>query len=310
VIDVSIVIVSFNARADLERCLESLQAHPPAASHEIIVVDNQSSDDSAATAGRRPGVRVIEAGGNFGFARATNIGIRASCGANLLLLNSDTIVPASAIDRLLDELRRDPGAAVVGPRLVDANGRAELSYGRMIGPFNELRQKIRTRRPALVDRLTRRRHSPDWVSGACLLVRRADAEAVGLLDERFFMYTEDVDFCAAIKARGRRAGGDPGGVPPQPDRVLRKASPGMGAAVEAVSRTARAGLKARMRSADSSTSALRLPTQDFNGRVARLACVQLEMSRVRPSCARARLDVPLWTRAGCGRSRRVVSPLW
>jgi len=204
VIDVSIVIVSFNARADLERCLESLQAHPPAASHEIIVVDNQSSDDSAAAAGRWPGVRVIEAGGNFGFARATNIGIRASRGANLLLLNSDTIVPASAIDRLLDELRRDPGAAVVGPRLVDANGRAELSYGRMIGPFNELRQKIRTRRPALVDRLTRRRHSPDWVSGACLLVRRADAEAVGLLDERFFMYTEDVDFCAAIKARGRR----------------------------------------------------------------------------------------------------------
>jgi hypothetical protein len=204
VIDLSIVIVSFNARVDLERCLESLQTSPPAASHEIIVVDNQSSDDSVAAAARWPGVRVIEAGGNFGFARATNIGIRASRGASLLLLNSDTIVPAGAIDRLLDELRRDPGVAVVGPRLIDANGRAELSYGRMIGPFNELRQKLRHRRPALVDQLTRRRHAPDWVSGACLLVRRTDAEAVGLLDERFFMYTEDVDFCAAIKARGRR----------------------------------------------------------------------------------------------------------
>ena len=203
-IDVSIVIVSFNARADLERCLESLRASPPAASHEIIVVDNQSSDGSVAAAARRPDVRVIQAGANVGFARATNIGIRASGGTNLLLLNSDTVVPAGAIDRLLAELNRDPEVAVVGPRLVDANGRAELSYGRMIGPFNELRQKIRNRRPATVDRLTRRRHAPDWVSGACLLVRRADAEAVGLLDERFFMYTEDVDFCAAIKARGRR----------------------------------------------------------------------------------------------------------
>jgi GT2 family glycosyltransferase len=204
VIDVSIVIVSHNARTDLERCLDSLRASPPTASHEIIVVDNQSSDGSAEAAARRPDVRVIESGANLGFARATNIGIRASSGRDLLLLNGDTVVAAGAIDRLLAELQRDPGVAIVGPRLVDATGRAELSYGRMIGPFNELRQKIRNRRPALVDRLTRRRHSPDWVSGACLLVRRMDAEAVGLLDERFFMYAEDVDFCAAIKARGRR----------------------------------------------------------------------------------------------------------
>jgi hypothetical protein len=202
--DLSIVIVSFNARVDLERCLESLHLKPPAASHEIIVVDNNSSDGSVAAAAKWPAVRVIEAGANVGFARATNIGIRASRGTNLLLLNSDTVVPAQAVDRLIAELNRDPDVAVVGPRLVDANGRAELSYGRMIGPFNELRQKIRNRRPAIVDRLTRLRHAPDWVSGACLLVRRADADAVGLLDERFFMYTEDVDFCAAIKARGRR----------------------------------------------------------------------------------------------------------
>jgi GT2 family glycosyltransferase len=204
VIDVSIVIVSYNARRDLERCLESLHAPPPAVSHEIIVVDNHSSDGSVEAAAKWPDVKVIQTGANLGFARATNIGIRASHGTHLLLLNSDTVVPAGAIDGLLAELDRDPAVAVVGPRLVDANGRAELSYGRMIGPFNELRQKIRMRRPALVDRLTRLRHSPDWVSGACLLVRRTDAEAVGLLDERFFMYTEDVDFCAAINARGRR----------------------------------------------------------------------------------------------------------
>ena len=200
---VSIIIVSFNARGDLERCLESLHAAPPAASHEIVVVDNASSDGSAAAGRRWPGVTVIDAGSNIGFAAANNVGMRATTGTNLLLLNSDTSVPAGAIDRLLAELERQPDVAVVGPRLVDGSGRAELSFGPMIGPLNELRQK-RLARSGAVDERTRRRHYPDWVSGACLLVRRADAEAVGGLDERYFMYAEDVDFCAAIRARGRR----------------------------------------------------------------------------------------------------------
>ena len=199
----SIIIVSFNARTDLERCLESLKAAPPVAPHEILVVDNGSSDGSADAARRWPAVIVIEMGGNLGFSRANNAGIRASRGASILLLNSDTVVPAGAIDRLLAELDGDADVAVVGPRLVDGGGRAELSFGRMIGPFNELRQK-RLQRSDAVDTMTRQRQYPDWVSGACLLVRRADAEAVGGLDERYFMYTEDVDFCAALRARGRR----------------------------------------------------------------------------------------------------------
>ena len=199
----SIIIVSFNAREDLVRCVESLHAAPPAAPHEILVVDNASSDGSVDAMRRWPDVTVIETGANLGFARANNVGIRASRGANILLLNSDTVVPPGAIDRLLGELDRDADVAVVGPRLVDGSGRAELSFGRMIGPLNELRQK-RLLRGGAVETLTRRRHNPDWVSGACLLVRRADAEAVGGLDERYFMYTEDVDFCAAIRARGRK----------------------------------------------------------------------------------------------------------
>jgi GT2 family glycosyltransferase len=201
--EVSIIIVSYNARPDLERCLESLHAAPPEAAHEIIVVDNGSTDGSLAVARRWANVHVIEVRSNAGFARANNIGIRASSGDALLLLNSDTVVPARAVDRLLAELERDPDVAVVGPRLVDGNGHAELSFGRMISPLNEIRQK-RLARGGAVDALTRRRQHPDWVSGACLLVRRADAAAVGGLDERFFMYTEDVDFCAAIRARGRR----------------------------------------------------------------------------------------------------------
>jgi GT2 family glycosyltransferase len=199
----SVIIVSFNARADLERCLESLRAAPPTVDYEIIVVDNGSTDGSVEAARRFSGVRVIEAGANLGFARANNVGIRASSGVNLLLLNSDTVVSPGSLDRLLDELGGDPSVAVVGPRLVDGDGRAELSFGGMIGPLNELRQK-RLARSAAVEQLTRRRQYPDWVSGACLLVRRTDAAAVGGLDERFFMYTEDVDFCAAIRALGRR----------------------------------------------------------------------------------------------------------
>lgn len=201
--DLSIIIVSFNAKADLERCLASLHAAPPAAAHEIVVVENGSNDGSAEAVRRWPDVKLLDAGANLGFARANNIGIGESTGTNILLLNSDTIVPAGAIDRLLGELDRDADVAVAGPRLVDGAGRAELSFGRMISPLNEFRQK-RLLRGGTVAAMTRQRRYPDWVSGACLLVRRADADAVGGLDPRYFMYAEDVDFCAAIRARGRK----------------------------------------------------------------------------------------------------------
>jgi GT2 family glycosyltransferase len=155
---------------------------------------------------------VIESGVNRGFAAATNLGIQASLGVHLLFLNSDTIVPRSAIDRLLRVLEEHPDAAIVGPRLVDPSGHPELSFGRLVAPLNEIRQRRLVRGNARgepsatrrVRELTSQTQWPDWVSGACLLVRRSDAEAVGLLDERYFMYLEDVDFCAAMRARGRR----------------------------------------------------------------------------------------------------------
>src|SRR5436190_14291335 len=99
--DLSIIIVSYNAREDLDACLRSLHDTPPAASHEIIVVDNASTDGSAETARRWSAVRVIDAGSNLGFAAANNVGIRASDGAFALLLNSDTVVRAGALDVLL-----------------------------------------------------------------------------------------------------------------------------------------------------------------------------------------------------------------
>jgi GT2 family glycosyltransferase len=210
----AIIIVSFNARADLEECLASVHAHPPASTpYEIVVVDNASTDGSPAMVRDRwPSARLIALPENVGFARANNIGIRETHGDLVLLLNSDTVVPESALDGLIAALRADTDAAIAGPRLIDAQGVPEVSFGRMVGPFNELRQKLigrlYTRRAPLVaarvDAALRQRAYHDWVSGACLLVWRADAEAAGLLDERYFMYLEDVDFCAAVRARGRR----------------------------------------------------------------------------------------------------------
>jgi GT2 family glycosyltransferase len=210
--DLSIIVVSYNAREDLNRCLESLSTAPPALTHEILVVDNGSTDGSQEIVRRYPAVRLIEARENIGFAAANNRGIREGRGALLLLLNSDTVVPPGAIDKLAGILRARPDAGVAGPRLVDATGQAELSFGPMIAPLAEWRQRrlvrgLSRRIPQItrmVETMTRQERYPDWVSGACLLVHRPDAEAVGLLDERFFMYTEDVDFCAAIRAKGRR----------------------------------------------------------------------------------------------------------
>ena len=201
----AIVIVSHNTRSDLENCLQSLHDHPPQAPHEIVVVDNASRDGSAdAVRSRWPAVRVIALNSNVGFAAANNQGIRATNSELILLLNSDTIVPDGSLDRLIAALQELPGASIVGPRIVDGEGRPELSYGRMMTPLSELRQKLLLRfaSPARLTAMTSHTRRVDWVTAACLLVRRGDAEAAGLLDERYFMYCEDVDFCAAVRANG------------------------------------------------------------------------------------------------------------
>jgi len=208
----TIVIVTYNSRHEIDSALGALREPRPCTEHEILVVDNASVDGTAShVRGSWPDVRVIDAGGNLGFAAANNIGIRHSASEIVLLLNPDTRATGDAVDRLVSYLDARPDTAIVGPRIVDAQGRSELSFGPMISPFSELRQKILVvgsgrRLPVLtqlVDTMTRRTQLVDWVSGACLMIRRADLEAAGLLDERFFMYTEDVDLCATVRARGR-----------------------------------------------------------------------------------------------------------
>ena len=210
---IAIVIVTYNSARDIDAVLRSLTQAPPTAAYSIVVVDNASSDGTPAHIREAwPRVQLIESGSNIGFAAANNRGIRALSSELVLLLNPDTRVPTGTVDSLVSHLDARADVAIVGPRIVDGQGRAELSFGAMISPLAELRQKVlvsgndRGSWPiaGIVDRMTRQTRDVDWVSGACLLIRRSDLEAVGLLDERFFLYTEDVDLCASVRARGRR----------------------------------------------------------------------------------------------------------
>lgn len=209
----AIIVVTYNSREEIGDCLDSVVGQTDPYPAAVVVVDNQSTDGTPAFVRRRwPAVPVIDAGGNVGFARANNLGIAATTSDYVLLLNPDTIVPPRAIKTMVDALERSPDAAVAGPRLVDATGAAELSFGPPISPWGELTQKLlmtlyqRGVGPVVrhVERRSREAGDRAWVSGACLLVRRTDLEAVGGLDERFFMYTEDVDLCTSVRARGRR----------------------------------------------------------------------------------------------------------
>jgi GT2 family glycosyltransferase len=158
-----------------------------------------------------PDARLVTLERNVGFGAANNVAMRGSPASLLLLLNSDTIARAGAIDTLIERMT-DTGAAAAGPRLVDDEGRPEVSFGRMLSPWNEMIQRARVaaarRRGRFATWYTRqlvgREREVDWVSGACLLVWRRAALEAGLFDERYFLYEEDVDFCAALRSRGGR----------------------------------------------------------------------------------------------------------
>jgi len=207
-----VIIVSHNTSEDLQRCLTALQKNRPRRLERVLVVDNGSSDGSPDLARNAwPDVTLVALAENRGFAAANNIALRQSTAPLALLLNSDTIVPPGALDTLAERLEAMVAVAA-GPRLVDARGRPEVSFGPMLSPWSELIQRSRVRMAASDGALARRyiaslvsvERNVDWVSGACLLVRRQSAIDVGLLDERFFMYEEDVDFCAALRAAGGR----------------------------------------------------------------------------------------------------------
>jgi len=208
----AIIVVTYNSAAEIGPCLDSVVGHTDPFHTTVTVVDNASSDGTASIVRERwPSVQVIESPTNVGFSRANNIGIRATRGDYVLLLNPDTVAPPAAIQTLVRGLAAHPDAAIAGARLLSERGFPELSWGDPIGPWNEFKRKIfsalyrrKVRRIVRkVDRMSRQAREVSWVSGACMVIRRPDLDAVGLLDERFFMYTEDVDLCLAMTKRGR-----------------------------------------------------------------------------------------------------------
>lgn len=209
--EVSAVIVSYNTRDDLLRCLAALAA--VTLPLETLVVDNASEDGSPAAVRQAfPAVRVLENAENAGFARATNRGLREARGALVLILNSDAEVRPGAVEALAEVLRTRPEVAVAGPRTTGSDGSPQVSFGPDLDPWSEWSQArlvsgVRRRRPgALREAAERsaREREVDWVSGSCLLARRRVLEDVGLFDEGFFLYEEDADLCRRVRQAGHK----------------------------------------------------------------------------------------------------------
>jgi hypothetical protein len=199
----SICIVNWNTREDLRRCLESLPAGAGALDLEVFVVDNASGDGSPEMVEREfPQERLIRNASNTGFAHANNQAIRQSRGDYVLLLNSDTVVGPGALAALVAGMEADPGSGIGGPKLLNADGSLQYSCRRFPtftagifrnNIFGQRNRKVRDYLMTDFDHASIAR--VDWVSGAALCIRRAALEQIGLLDERYFMYCEDVDWC-------------------------------------------------------------------------------------------------------------------
>lgn len=209
----SIIIVSYNTEQALRECLASIFEHVHVGAFQVIVVDNASSDGSVAMVREQfPRATLVTCETNRGFASACNLGLAQARGEFVLFLNSDTVVTEGGLDMLVRTLEDHPDVGVVGPRILNEDGSVQQSFGDHMSFTSEFLQKCvnagyrQGRGPlrSYVQNKTSEESYPDWVSGACLLTRRAILEEVGAFDERFFMYAEDVDLCTRIREAGYR----------------------------------------------------------------------------------------------------------
>lgn len=210
----SIIIVNWNTRDLLAACLTSVVAGLGNLPHEVIVLDNASTDASATMVRARfPQVRLLESSVNLGFARGNNTALREAHGATLLLLNPDTVIIGDALQRLHECLTCEPTLAAVAPQLTYPDGAFQSSWGdfpSLVGELPWLRRLVRKRPPAQeLNAGAMRLFTVDWAKGACLLIRRSAFEEVGGLDEAYWLYTEEADWCYRARAMGWTIGALP-----------------------------------------------------------------------------------------------------
>lgn len=214
--DLHVSIASHNTRELLARCLEALEGERATLDLAVTVVDNASADGSAELVERQhPWVRSLRSSTNLGFGRAHNLALRGRPARHLLVLNSDTVVHAGALGTLVAYLDAHPEVAVVGPRLRYPDGTTQPSRRRFptLGTFfldsTQLGQRVWPRhrllqRYVVADRSDDEEQEVDWLVGACLCVRASAAGQVGLFDERFFLYSEELDWCRRFRGAGWR----------------------------------------------------------------------------------------------------------
>ncbi len=211
--DLSILIVSFNTRDLLRRCLAILEIERTQLALEVLVVDNGSSDGSPEmVASDFPRVRLICAGRNLGFAAANNLMFDVARGRYLVLLNSDAFPRPGALRRALEHMENEPGTALAGGRLVAADESWQPSarqFPSLLSDFLTLSGLAhRYRNSHFWGRADRTWADPmkeadvDWVPGAFAIIRPSVLKTFGGFDESFFLYYEEVDLCRRLKARG------------------------------------------------------------------------------------------------------------
>jgi hypothetical protein len=212
--DLSTIIVTYQAGGIVLRCLEVLADETAGIEAETVVVDNHSQDGvEGVLRDAFPRVRLIANARNLGFARAVNQGIAATTGGLVLLLNPDCILERGSIGALRSHLEAHPKTGVVGPMLLNDDGSIEYSArgfpDSLTFLFNRYSLLTRlfpnnrfSRRYLLSDWDHTSTRDVDWLSGACLLVRRAAIDQVGAMDEAFFLFNEDVDWCRRMQLAG------------------------------------------------------------------------------------------------------------
>lgn len=212
-LDLSIVIVNWNVRDLLRQCLNSILADLQTCTLEIIVIDNASTDGSVEMVRQKfPQVRLIASEVNLGYTGGNNLGITTSQGRYILLLNPDTEVVGDALSQMVAYMDAHPNVGALGPQLLNPDGSVQSSRRRFPTlctafvestviqqwwPDNRI-----LRRYYVQDRPDDAISEVDWVTGACILLRREAVEQVGLLDDDFFMYSEELDWCRRARDAG------------------------------------------------------------------------------------------------------------